>query len=117
MVRIESVIVNNLIGAPIWVAFVRVLVVFEAETGFSVLFFKSATQRLVKVFLFKGEIILWLIIFKVQCADTGNIAKIGDGFCDDKNNNKECNYDGGDCCGSCKVTDFCTNCTCLQDAG
>ena len=58
-----------------------------------------------------------MIIFKVQCADTGNIAKIGDGFCDDKNNNKECNYDGGDCCGSCKVTDFCTNCTCLQDTG
>ena len=25
---------------------------------------------------------------------------IGDGFCDDPTNNNECNYDGGDCCGS-----------------
>ena len=56
MVRIESVIVNNLIGAPIRVGFVSVLVVFEAETGFSVLFFKSATQRLVEVFLFKEKL-------------------------------------------------------------
>ncbi len=25
---------------------------------------------------------------------------IGDGMCDDQNNNAECNYDGGDCTGS-----------------
>ena len=53
--------------------------------------------------------------FKVQCG--GNFTKIGDGFCDDKNNNKECNYDGGDCCGICKVTAYCTDCTCHQEKG
>ena len=25
---------------------------------------------------------------------------VGDDFCNDGNNNQECNYDGGDCCGS-----------------
>ena len=28
-------------------------------------------------------------------------ARVGDGFCNDENNNADCNYDGGDCCGSC----------------
>ena len=55
------------------------------------------------------------IFFKVPCA--GQISSIGNGFCDDINNNKECIYDGGDCCGNCINTDFCTNCTCLQDKG
>merc|ERR1712156_951791 len=49
----------------------------------------------------------------VLCA--GQISSIGNGFCDDINNNKECTYDGGDCCGICINTDFCTNCTCLQN--
>ena len=26
--------------------------------------------------------------------------ELGDGFCDDENNNKDCNYDNGDCCDS-----------------
>ena len=38
----------------------------------------------------------------------------GDGFCDDPNNNLECNYDGGDCCGSNVNTQFCTDCLCLS---
>ena len=33
---------------------------------------------------------------------------IGDGFCDDQYNIPECNYDGGDCCGSCTNTNHCT---------
>ena len=27
-------------------------------------------------------------------------AWVGDGFCDDMTNSFQCNYDGGDCCGS-----------------
>ena len=38
---------------------------------------------------------------------------IGDGFCNDEVNREECNFDGGDCCGACILTDYCTNCTCL----
>ena len=34
-------------------------------------------------------------------------------MCNDETNNPECYYDGGDCCGSCRVTDLCTNCTCI----
>ena len=38
---------------------------------------------------------------------------VGDGMCNDETNNQECYYDGGDCCGSCIITDFCVNCTCI----
>ena len=38
----------------------------------------------------------------------------GDGFCDDSNNILECDYDGGDCCGSNVNTQFCTDCLCLS---
>ena len=40
----------------------------------------------------------------------------GDGYCDDENNNKECEYDGGDCCGSNVNTNFCTECACKQSS-
>ena len=45
----------------------------------------------------------------------GNIDWIGDTFCDDDNNNLECNYDGGDCCGPNVLTNFCTECLCLNN--
>ena len=38
---------------------------------------------------------------------------VGDGFCNDETNNPECNYDGGDCCGSCVLTKHCIYCQCL----
>ena len=38
---------------------------------------------------------------------------IGDGFCDDINNDKDSDYDAGDCCGLSKKTNFCLNCTCI----
>ena len=40
---------------------------------------------------------------------------IGDGYCNDESNNPECGYDGGDCCGSCINTEYCTYCTCIGD--
>ena len=41
----------------------------------------------------------------------------GDGVCDDNNNNKDCDYDGGDCCaktvkGGKLKTKFCKKVTC-----
>ena len=39
---------------------------------------------------------------------------VGDGWCDDGNNNAECTFDGGDCCGDDVKTTFCTDCLCLQ---
>ena len=41
---------------------------------------------------------------------------IGDNFCDDENNNANCNYDGGDCCMTNVNTTFCTQCKCLDPA-
>ena len=38
---------------------------------------------------------------------------VGDGYCDDETNIVACNYDGGDCCGSCVVTQYCSTCECL----
>ena len=37
-----------------------------------------------------------------------------DGICDDENNNQECNWDGGDCCGDNVNTDYCMHCDCLD---
>ena len=38
------------------------------------------------------------------------------GFCNDKTNNENCNYDGEDCCGSCVLNNQCTQCACLGGA-
>ena len=40
---------------------------------------------------------------------------IGDSYCDDENNNLECNYDSGDCCGPNINTQYCTECICFED--
>ena len=42
---------------------------------------------------------------------------VGDGYCDDGNNNQECNFDGGDCCGPNVNTEYCTECQCLSEGG
>ena len=45
------------------------------------------------------------------------MAWISDDFCDDINNNADCQYDGGDCCGSNVDLTFCTGvsaCECLD---
>ena len=40
---------------------------------------------------------------------------IGDGYCDDENNNAGCGFDGGDCCGSDVKTAYCSVCQCLGE--
>ena len=37
---------------------------------------------------------------------------IGDGYCDDSNNNEDCLYDGGDCCNKESVFLYCHECLC-----
>ena len=44
----------------------------------------------------------------------GTPAWIGDNACDDVNNNEECQWDGGDCCGDNVNTDWCQVCACLD---
>ena len=38
----------------------------------------------------------------------------GDGYCDDVNNDADCEFDGGDCCGDDVNTNYCTACECLE---
>ena len=38
----------------------------------------------------------------------------GDGYCEDYHNHKDCNFDGGDCCGDNVNTDYCDDCECLD---
>ena len=38
---------------------------------------------------------------------------MSNGYCNDEANNKECGFDGGDCCGPCINTDYCSNCSCI----
>ena len=40
---------------------------------------------------------------------------VGNGYCNDETNNVDCNYDGGDCCGTCVNTDQCSECACHGD--
>ena len=56
---------------------------------------------------------LSIYLFTVVCSGAPNW--IGDNFCDDQNNNPECNYDGGDCCGPNIDTTYCTECLCIND--
>jgi len=39
---------------------------------------------------------------------------IDDDYCDDGNNNEDCEWDGGDCCGSNVNTQYCSVCECLD---
>jgi hypothetical protein len=56
---------------------------------------------------------LYSTICDASIADNGGIAAwIDDGFCDDINNKKECDYDGGDCCGLSAQMNFCVDCSC-----
>jgi len=41
----------------------------------------------------------------------------GDNYCDDDNNNEECGWDGGDCCGDNVNTQYCSACECLDPNG
>ena len=48
-----------------------------------------------------------------SCA-SGHEQYIADGYCDDKNNVEECQWDGGDCCLDTVLTDYCEDCACLD---
>ena len=41
---------------------------------------------------------------------------IGDGLCQDEANTNECNFDGGDCCGSDVNTTYCVSCQCVMQS-
>merc|ERR1712051_248513 len=41
----------------------------------------------------------------------------GDNYCDDDNNNEDCGWDGGDCCGDNVNTQYCSACECLDPNG
>ena len=59
------------------------------------------------------EICTVSISFKITCTEVTN-ALVGNGFCNDETNNIYCNYDGGDCCGTCVNTKHCNECECLD---
>ena len=40
---------------------------------------------------------------------------MSDGYCDDGTNTAECNYDGGDCCGSNVNIQFCAESLCYEE--
>ena len=50
----------------------------------------------------------------LKIADGGKSEWIGDGFCDDMNNQELCDYDHGDCCGAFKRINFCMKCECIR---
>jgi hypothetical protein len=55
------------------------------------------------------------IVSESTCGEQGGVESwILDHYCDVENNNVECDYDGGDCCGALN-TQYCgDNCACLD---
>ena len=68
-------------------------------------------------------------LFQSNLESGGIRAWIGDGFCDDMNNNENCilnrtdnagggieQFDGGDCCGTDAMHNYCIECICFGTA-
>ena len=51
----------------------------------------------------------------ITCVDEVIYGVVGNGYCNDETNNADCNYDGGDCCGTCVKTNHCSECECLGE--
>ena len=51
---------------------------------------------------------------KCKTGDTNKItnARVGNSFCNDETNIDGCNFDGGDCCGTCVNSKYCSVCEC-----
>ena len=60
----------------------------------------------------RSDLVFWAI-FLLVAKGAGNPGWISDGFCDDVNNNLDCLYDGGDCCGFNVRKQYCLTCQCL----
>ena len=58
----------------------------------------------------------FLSFFSILFLGCEKPAYVNDGYCDDNNNNGDCNFDGGDCCGEAVKKDYCKECKCLGDA-
>ena len=54
----------------------------------------------------------WVYYLHLGCSQP---VLVGDGYCNDITNIQQCDFDGGDCCGSCILTDYCTNCSCIAN--
>ena len=39
--------------------------------------------------------------------------RVGNGICNDETNIRDCNFDGGDCCGTCVNSKYCSECECI----
>ena len=48
-------------------------------------------------------------------SDCINTKEVGDGVCNDENNNYICNFDAGDCCGPNAALWICNDCTCVWE--
>ena len=50
-----------------------------------------------------------------ECVYLFDVKLIGNGVCNDETNIDVCNFDGGDCCGSCIDVEHCTECICYGE--
>ena len=68
--------------------------------------------------LFQGSISNNIGVYNTTTSTSSNECPypefVGDNYCDDPNNNEECDWDGGDCCGNNVNSNFCSVCECLD---
>ena len=55
------------------------------------------------------------MIFFSKIVSTTTCDRQGDGYCDDRENNADCDFDGGDCCLNPVNNQFCSECWCYAD--
>ena len=53
-------------------------------------------------------------IFYPNCQGCQTPGNVENGYCEDQLNNEECNFDGGDCCGSNVDMSNCADCICYS---
>ena len=51
---------------------------------------------------------------KETCASGVDHPLVGNSVCNDETNVEECDFDGGDCCGSCINRNYCSQCMCYE---
>ena len=70
-------------------------------------------QPILNRFLVYTELASVCVCFCIPACSSSIPQFIGDEWCEDENNNYECGYDGGDCCGQDVRTTYCSECECL----
>ena len=102
---------------PANIVLVEIVNIGVMEIANGILQFKNVLTKVSNIFVEfskisgKTSITIKFFCHLGECL-IGNPSYIGDNYCDDENNNENCNFDGGDCCLENVNTQYCSECEC-----